>query len=54
VELPITLKHSEYAAALPMHHKDPFDRMLVGQAMVEGLVLVTADSKLVQYGVPVL
>jgi len=53
-ELPITLRHGETAADLPLHHKDPFDRMLVAQAMTEGLVLVTADSKLAQYGVTIL
>ena len=53
-ELPITMKHGEAAAALPLHHKDPFDRMLVAQAMVEGMVLVTADRRLGQYGVAVL
>ena len=54
LELPITFAHAEYAAALPLLHGDPFDRMLVAQAMVEGLVLVTADAKLAQYGVAVL
>jgi len=54
LELPITFAHAEYAAALPLLHGDPFDRMLVAQAKVEGMVLVTADSKLAQYGVAVL
>ena len=54
IELPITMKHGEAPAALPMHHKDPFDRMLVAQATAEGMVLVTADSKLAQYGVVIL
>lgn len=53
-ELPITFKHVESAAALPFHHRDPFDRLLVAQALAEGLVLVTSDMKLAQYGVPVL
>ena len=51
VELPITMEHSELAASLPLHHKDPFDRMLVAQAIVEGLMLVTADEMLRGYGV---
>jgi PIN domain nuclease of toxin-antitoxin system len=51
VELPITMEHSEAAASLPLHHKDPFDRMLVAQAMVEGLTVVTADDVLRRYGV---
>lgn len=53
-ELPITFKHLEVAAALPFHHHDPFDRLLVAQALVEGLILVTSDTKLAKYGVPVL
>jgi PIN domain nuclease of toxin-antitoxin system len=50
-ELPITMEHSELAASLPLHHKDPFDRMLVAQATVEGLTLVTTDDVLRRYGV---
>lgn len=53
-ELPIRVAHAEAAAALPAHHRDPFDRMLVAQALVEGLVLVTHDRQLEPYGVPVL
>ena len=49
--LPITFRHAEAAAALPAHHQDPFDRMLVAQAQVEGLALVTADGRLKQYGI---
>jgi PIN domain nuclease of toxin-antitoxin system len=51
VELPITMEHGELAASLPLHHKDPFDRMLVAQAIVEGLTLVTVDDVLRGYGV---
>jgi len=43
-----------HAGRLPGLHSDPFDRMLVAQALVEGLILVTADEELAQYGVPVL
>lgn len=39
---------------LPHHHRDPFDRMLVAQAVVEGLVLVTGDERLSSYDMPVL
>ena len=39
--LPITLFHAEQAGNLPMHHRDPFDRMLVAQAQAEGLTIVT-------------
>jgi len=53
-ELPITLAHAEQAAVLPLLHKDPFDRMLVAQAIVEGMVLVTADSRLAGYPVKLL
>lgn len=53
-ELPITMEHAEVTAKLPMHHRDPFDRMLVAQALFEGLTLVTADRHLARYGVPTL
>lgn len=53
-ELPVELAHAATAAALPPHHADPFDRMLVGQARCEGLTLVTRDSRLAVYGVPLL
>jgi PIN domain nuclease of toxin-antitoxin system len=48
--LPIALEHAFAAAALPLHHRDPFDRMLVAQAQLDGLTLVTADEVLRQYG----
>ena len=51
IELPITFAHAELAGALPPHHKDPFDRMLIAQAQAEGLVLVTADRHIPRYGV---
>lgn len=53
-KLPITFSHAETAAALPSHHHDPFDRMLVAQAAAEGLTLVTHDRKLKAYDVPIL
>ena len=49
--LPLTLFHAEQAAMLPMHHRDPFDRMLIAQAQAEGLVLVTRDSYIRRYGI---
>lgn len=52
--LPIELAHAERAGRLPPHHADPFDRMLVAQAMVEGLTIVTSDRRIPLYGVPVL
>lgn len=49
--LPITLIHATMVEGLPAHHRDPFDRMLVSQSLVEGLSLVSADSIFDQYGV---
>ena len=49
VELPISAKHSANAANLPEYHRDPFDRMLIAQAMSEPLKLLTADGLLRQY-----
>jgi PIN domain nuclease of toxin-antitoxin system len=50
VVLPIALDHVLVAASLPLHHKDPFDRVLVAQAHVDNLTLVTADQAIQQYG----
>ena len=47
--LSISPRHAEHAAALPPHHRDPFDRMLVAQAQLESLALVTADRALHPY-----
>jgi PIN domain nuclease of toxin-antitoxin system len=52
--LPITLPHGIAAGSLPRHHGDPFDRMLVAQAQVEGLTLVTTDRALRRYDVAIL
>lgn len=52
--LPIEIAHALVAADLPRHHADPFDRMLVAQAQVEGLVLLTPDAALRRYEVPVM
>lgn len=49
--LPVTAEHAELAPALPRHHRDPFDRMLVAQAQLESLVLVSADESLAPYAV---
>jgi PIN domain nuclease of toxin-antitoxin system len=49
-ELPVTGKHAAGVAKLPPHHSDPFDRMLLAQAFLEPLRLVTADKALVVYG----
>ena len=53
-ELPITFLHGTEAGRLPLHHSDPFDRMLVAQARAEGLTLVTRDASFRAYGVPLL
>jgi PIN domain nuclease of toxin-antitoxin system len=49
--LPISWTHAITAAALPPHHADPFDRMLVAQAQCEGLALASSDAKLSAYEV---
>lgn len=53
VELEIGGAHGIEAASLPQIHRDPFDRMLIGQARVEGFTLLTADDRLAGYGSPV-
>jgi PIN domain nuclease of toxin-antitoxin system len=52
--LPISGEHAEAAAALPYHHTDPFDRLIVAQADLEGLVLGTQDRKMEPYRVALL
>jgi PIN domain nuclease of toxin-antitoxin system len=49
-ELAMTSEHGLAAGALPPHHRDPFDRAMIGQAMVEGIVFLTADAGLAGYG----
>ena len=49
LELYVTAEHAAFVAKLPHHHEDPFDRLLVAQAMTEPLVLITADASLAQY-----
>jgi len=48
-ELAITAQHAAAVAALPLHHKDPFDRLLIGQALTEPARLVTSDKTLAAY-----
>ena len=52
--MPVTTAHAERASQLPMHHRNPFDRILIAQAMSEGMALVTADSEITKYDVSVL
>lgn len=48
--LPVTVAHALRASDLPMHHRDPFDRLMVAQALEDGVTLVTADDRLAKYG----
>ena len=50
-QMPITWAHAEAAAALPAHHADPFDRMLIAQAVAEAMPLVSGDGKMARYAV---
>jgi PIN domain nuclease of toxin-antitoxin system len=53
-ELPVTFVHGLAVAELPLHHRDPFDRLLVAQAREEGLTIATADAEIGSYDVAVL
>lgn len=53
VGLPIEHSHALRVASLPLHHRDPFDRLLVAQAQVEGLPLLSADRQLARYDVEI-
>jgi PIN domain nuclease of toxin-antitoxin system len=52
-ELPIRGEHAVAVDGLPLVHKDPFDRMLVAQAQVEGVILLTADPVVARYPGPI-
>ena len=54
VPLEITLDHALAAGDLPLHHGDPFDRMLIAQAQLEGLTIVTRDRRFAAYDVALL
>lgn len=51
--MPITAEHAHAAVSLPLHHGDPFDRLLIAQARLEGLTIMTADAYFSVYDVPV-
>lgn len=51
VELPISFRHVEATGSLPHHHRDPFDRLLIAQALTDDLTLVSRDPKFDAYGV---
>ncbi len=52
--LPLSFEHCEQYQSLPLHHRDPFDRILIVQAQVENLTIVSRDPNFPIYGVPVL
>ena len=54
VELPITFRHTERVTALPAHHADPFDRMIIAQAQVEAATIVTHDRQFGAYDVDII
>jgi PIN domain nuclease of toxin-antitoxin system len=54
LELPVTFRHADRVGKLPPHHRDPFDRLLIAQADVEDLTLVTRDAVFARYGVAVI
>jgi PIN domain nuclease of toxin-antitoxin system len=49
--LPITVEYADVQANLPKHHSDPFDRLMVAQAIVERVSIVSADARMDAYGV---
>ncbi|MFW6114163.1 MAG: type II toxin-antitoxin system VapC family toxin [bacterium] len=51
VILPITPQHATQVARLPFHHRDPFDRLLIAQAIVENVPIISADRQLDAYGI---
>mgnify|MGYP001824840489 CR=1 FL=1 len=53
-ELPISVAHAQAVEGLPPHHADPFDRLLIAQALIEDLTIVTRDPAFEAYGVPLL
>lgn len=54
LQLALEWEHARVAGGLPLHHRDPFDRMLVAQAIVERLTIVTRDDDIARYPVPVI
>jgi PIN domain nuclease of toxin-antitoxin system len=53
-ELPLTIAHTNWLVDLPQHHADPFDRMLIAQALAERATIVTHDRQFEPYDVPVI
>ncbi len=52
LSLPITVRHAEWAGQLPAYHRDPFDRLLVAQAHLEALTLLTVGDQILRYQIP--
>jgi PIN domain nuclease of toxin-antitoxin system len=52
--LHISPRHTEKVSTLPFYHRDPFDRLLIAQALVERMTIVTNDAEFASYGVPVI
>lgn len=50
--LPISTQHAQAVTTLPFHHKDPFDRLLIAQALTEGMTILSKDNQFDDYGVP--
>lgn len=53
IELPITSDHAVFISNLPSIHKDPFDRLLIAQAITEGIILLTVDPLILKYTGPI-
>lgn len=49
--LPIQLNHATFVESMPFHHRDPFDRLIVAQATLEGVPIVSVDNQLDRYGI---
>ncbi len=54
VPLPVSFEHAQQTIGLAWNHRDPFDRLLVAQAQLEGLTIVTRDARIAAYAVPTL
>ncbi|MDR2454596.1 MAG: type II toxin-antitoxin system VapC family toxin [Bifidobacteriaceae bacterium] len=54
IELPLTAAHAEATANLPRHHRDPFDRLIIAQALTDNLTIATADETFARYNVKLL
>lgn len=53
IALPVSAQHAQAVGKLPLHHRDPFDRLLIAQAYSEGLTIVTHDAAFAAYGIAI-